>query len=462
MGIVALHKLQRNESKTARLPPHVSGPPFTTNGYLLDCIQGVKNGRVAGQRVPSKQSHMTDTPHTPAAQQETRKPKSALAANLNTTIGSGIHYLDRCLAHVWPGKKWARLKLYLASFAITSFPLLIGAYFSPFSLSEPNAELKLPFLYDLNAMFMFLISFPFVVILTATDQKILTCALNKVQSDETIVIPDEDQNRLATCWTARFRNWNWVAQAAGLLVGGTIAYLNYRTYARPGFGFWITHNNVLLPVGCIYLYCILLFYAVVTIYVVRNFVISLLLRDVVAKGEIHMLPLHPDKAGGLLPVGRLGLRNQYALTVFGFNVVLMATISIHYFEVESSLVRLIVAAVVAYLLVGPVVFMAPLLPFRSAMLRNKGYLMSGVAQQLRAELNQLRLRLPKERISKEEAEFIERLQKIGIVIDELPVWPFDAVTLRKFFTAYVIPIVSAGYPIAKAILGAAKVHLPFF
>ena len=47
-------------------------------------------------------------------------------------------------------------------------------------------------------------------------------------------------------------------------------------------------------------------------------------------------------------------------------------------------------------------------------------------------------------------------------IDELPVWPFDPGTLRKFMTAYVIPIVSAGYPVAKTILAMAnvKVTLP--
>ena len=60
-------------------------------------------------------------------------------------------------------------------------------------------------------------------------------------------------------------------------------------------------------------------------------------------------------------------------------------------------------------------------------------------------------------------EFIDRLRKVGAVIDELPVWPFDATTLRKFLTAYVIPVVGAlGYPAVKALVSflAARVGHP--
>ena len=47
------------------------------------------------------------------------------------------------------------------------------------------------------------------------------------------------------------------------------------------------------------------------------------------------------------------------------------------------------------------------------------------------------------------------------VIDELPVWPFDASTLRKFLTAYVIPLIGGvGYPILKAILNFVKIEIP--
>lgn len=400
---------------------------------------------------------MIDAPHPTAADRETGKPESVLAASLDTTAGSVIHYIFGYLGRVGFGGQFARTKLYVASVAITFLPLFIGASLSPLSFTVRNGTLKLPFLYDVNNMFAFLVSFPCLIILTATDQQILADALKSVQADGTIEIPDEDQYRLAALWTEYFRNWNWAAQALGAICGGIIAYLNYCTYVRPGFGFWITQNDNLLPVGYIYLYCIFLFYAVVAAYVVRNLVISWLLRDVVKSAKVHMLPLHPDKAGGLLPVGRLGLRNQYALSLVGVNVALLLTISIVFLGGEDPLLIVLMgAAVVAYLVLGPAVFMAPLLPFRNAMLKNKRCLMSEAALRIRLELDRLRQQWPEVPISKDNEELIERLRKLGTMIYELPVWPFDAETQRKFLTAYIIPIVTASYPIATTVVSFIK------
>ena len=87
--------------------------------------------------------------------------------------------------------------------------------------------------------------------------------------------------------------------------------------------------------------------------------------------------------------------------------------------------------------------------------------MSDVAQRLRVELDRLRAQLASGAISKEDGELIERLRKIGAVIDELPVWPFDAGILRKFLTAYITPLLSAvGYPVLKIVLDFAKIQIP--
>jgi hypothetical protein len=122
---------------------------------------------------------------------------------------------------------------------------------------------------------------------------------------------------------------------------------------------------------------------------------------------------------------------------------------------------LIVAAIVAYLLLGPLVFLGPLLPFRAGMLRTKSELMGEVAQRLRVELQRLRSQLKDGEITKQDEELIDRLRKVGAVIGELPVWPFDAGTLRKFLGAYVVPAASAVlYPLFHSLLDAAAKWLP--
>ena len=404
---------------------------------MADAIHLIANGPLAG--------------HEPA------DPVMAL----DTTAGSIIHWCFNRLHRAGFGHTFTLLKCYVIAVALTYLPLLIAALLGPLSIAVPAEGHHLPFLYDLNVGFMFLVSLPCLIILTITDQQILVRALRSVQSDGTITIPHEDAKRLAARWHARFRMTNFAGQSLGVIAGITIAYFNLVTYTPAAVGFWIADEGHLLLAGYVFVCCIFLFYAVIPIYVLRNIAISLLLKDIVAHCELHLLPLHPDRCGGLRPVGRLGLRNQYALTLLGLNIVLLIVISRRYLDVPDSVNGLIVAAVAAYIFLGPVVFMAPLLPFRAGMLKTKSQLMSDVAQRLRVELDRLRAQLASGVISKEDDELIERLRKIGAVIDELPVWPFDAGTLRKFLTAYIIPLLSAvGYPVLKIVLDFAKIQIP--
>src|SRR4029077_3100520 len=138
-------------------------------------------------------------------------------------------------------------------------------------------------------------------------------------------------------------------------------------------------------------------------------------------------------------------------TILGLNIVTLG-LMVLYLGMHGSIEALPIAAAIAYLLIGPVVFVAPLLPFRNGMLRTKAELMGEVSERLRIELQRLRKLLPAGIITKEDEELIERLRKIGAVIDQLPVWPFDAGTLRSVLTAYVVPIGAGVYPAINFIL----------
>jgi hypothetical protein len=279
----------------------------------------------------------------------------------------------------------------------------------------------------------------------------LSSSLQRVQIDGIVSLTEADEALLKTRWEGKFRAVNLRAQALGVGFGLLLSIANALIY-KP-LGFWIADQGKLLPVGYMFLYCIFIFYALIPIYVLRSIAISSLLRDLVAHAEIRMLPFHPDHCAGLRPVGRLGLRNQYLLTMFGLNVVLLVVVSKLFLPVPPALYGLIFAAVIAYLFLGPLVFIGPLLPFRIGMLRTKAELMSEIAQRLRVELRRIRSQLASGAITKDDEELIERLRKIGGLVDELPVWPFDAGTLRKFLTAYIAPLLSAALPLLRAYLG---------
>jgi len=318
---------------------------------------------------------------------------------------------------------------------LTFVPLVVAAKVSGvLTATGPG----LPFLRDFNTAFMLLVSLPAMLALTLTDQAALAAALRRIQLDGIVMPPRADGLELARRWGKRFERVNVAAYVSGVVVGAAFAagiYSAYRTLP-----FWpIEHEHLRPVVGHVYVYCMFVFYAALPLYIFRNVAMSLFLRDVVRKTTVHMLPAHPDRCGGLRPIGHLGLRNQYVLTVYGLNVAAFIIVSKLYLP-QARLEVLILIAVIGYTILGPVVFVAPLLAFRGGMLEAKEKLMGEVAQRLRAELTRLRKELPDGTITKDDEDFVERLRKIGAVIDELPVWPFDARTMRKFLTAYVTPL----------------------
>lgn len=400
------------------------------------------------------------TPTTAATHAEATGDNIHTVLTLDSTRGSALHRWRLLRGPSTSAGGPVLVRVYVLSTAVTYLPLVAAALIGSLPLIEPTSTLRLPFLHDWNIALMFLLSFPCVMVLTLTDQHALTSALARVQADGTVTISLDAADGLRSRWEQRFLIANVIGQAVGLAVGLGLVFFNYSAYAPASTGYWIADQGRLEPVGFVFLYCIFLFYAIIPVYVVRLICVSLFLRDLVAHATLRLLPFHPDRSGGLRPMGQLGLRNQYGLTVLGLNVVSLVIVSTLYLSVPTTLLGLIVTAAIAYIILGPIVFMGPLLPFRGGMLRTKNELMGEVAQRLRVELQRLRSELAHGLITKEDEELVDRLRKVGGVIDELPVWPFDANTLRKFLTAYVLPVLGAvGYPAVNALLAAVTERL---
>jgi hypothetical protein len=379
---------------------------------------------------------MTTTPASPAA----APPRLFV----DTTERSFPHSLMRDRG----GRQRPRAVAYMAAILLTYVPMLIVVLFT-----NHDVEPTFTFFVDWNIAFMFLVTLPTLLVLALTDDNVLRAALDRIQIDGILSLPDaETTKRLQSLWRERFRRLNLEITGLAVVVGSAVTYAIHRVFAQRlvidnhTIVFWAAPNGDFHLRGYVFLYGIFVFSALLAIYLARIGSISFLLRDIVSHSDLNMLPGHPDRCGGLRPIGRLGLRNQYALTVCGVNVALLG-IEFHYLfgvDLDSGrprgIIILFAAMASAYVILAPIVFLGPLLSFREGMKRAKVQLMSEVAQRLRVELQRLREQLPAGRITREDEELIDRLRKVGMIIDELPVWPFDASTLRRFLTVYGIPL----------------------
>src|SRR5437773_1965841 len=135
--------------------------------------------------------------------------------------------------------------------------------------------------------------------------------LQRVRDEHILCMAEADASKMAELWKAGFRRINIVAQSLGAGIGLSLGWATLNLYMSHDVPFWISSKGHLLPAGYAYWYCIALLYALITIYVARCIAFYVFLSEAVGDSTIQMLPLHPDKCGGLRPVGQLGLRNQY-------------------------------------------------------------------------------------------------------------------------------------------------------
>jgi hypothetical protein len=357
----------------------------------------------------------------------------------DTSSGSLLHRLAHRRG---PGSKPPRLvRVYLMVVAVTYLPLLLAAKLGSVPLWDGSGTGPLTFLHDWGIAWALLVSLPTLVVLLVSDEHVLSTSLDEVQGDGVIALSESAAGSLTATWTRYFRIWNLIAQFAGIAFGIVLGKLTLRSYVNdPVAASWIAPDGRPHLAGYVYLCCIILLYAMVIVYVTRCIVLSLFLRALVAGAPLRILPLHPDKCGGLRPVGRLGLRNQYTLTVLGINIVLLLVVWVYLMHDTASLRDVMIAASVAYLILGPVIFTAPLLPFRAGMQSAKKEWAHEVARVVRVEIERLRVQIEKNEVTNLDEEPIERLRKMGAAIEELPIWPFDPSTLRKFATAYIVPV----------------------
>jgi hypothetical protein len=312
-------------------------------------------------------------------------------------------------------------------------------------LMEPDILLRKPlgFLHDWNVMCMYLVTLPVIVILSLSQRSMVPERIAGIMRGRAIPVRDKygSMSEFVGSWNKRFKIVNLLGQLAGIVVAVAVSYANYET-ATGGYSGWQVTGGYVNVAGWVELcWQLPLFYWITVVYVSQGMALIVLLFRLTRNFEIEVFPFHYDNCSGLRIVGRLGLRNQYLLAVIGLN--LLALLAVNVKRGNPRTVPLLVAAAMAYVSLGPLVFLGPLLPFRKRMLSAKQSEQAKVATRFRHEYDRIMDELQSRSMTKEDEELIDRLQKLKVLVNRIPVWPFDTGTLRRFVTAYVLPFLTA-------------------
>lgn len=344
-----------------------------------------------------------------------------------------------------PTEKYSVLKHsvlpYLSIATITFGGMLFIAGYSFSTLTAPSDTIKIPFLLDFNTIWMFLLTLPLMTTLIVTERIVLPSSLDELQKSGVLTISQRNLDIIIPKWENRYKYVNLISQIIGVIVSTVNCIINYSTFTQIGYGSWHSVNGEVFPVSWYSLFSLFIFYFTASIYIFRAFSLIIFLNDLVNHSTIHIIPFYPDKCGGLKSVGNLGLRNQYFVSAAGINVLLLG-VNFIVINSQAQLQTQLIPAAIVYIIFGPISFLGPLLPFRNAMQNDKSKLILEIGRKIKKEFDSSIRNIEKKRITKETQEELNQYKTLSETIEKLPVWPFDTSTLTKFFTAYVLPLIT--------------------
>jgi hypothetical protein len=168
----------------------------------------------------------------------------------------------------------------------------------------------------------------------------------------------------------------------------------------------------------------------------KGLVLVRALRELGETVDFDVKPLHPDRSGGLKPIGELCLSINKIIFVFGFGLSLWFILP--HPETSDTILQLYLAA---YVLAGVFFFFYPLWTVHDAMRSQKASLLDEISSKINLAYKEAYKEIRKKKSPVDTAK-LEGIQALDILYeraDNMPVWPFDVDTLMKFFTTIALP-----------------------
>jgi len=163
--------------------------------------------------------------------------------------------------------------------------------------------------------------------------------------------------------------------------------------------------------------------------------------------KVDVKVLHPDKAGGLSPLGEFSVKIGYGIAIYGLAAV-VGILSESYLKTTQftgpELSLRFLPLLVAYLILAPIVFFLPIGAARSTMKRAKNEFVVQIAEQFEIDTIEIQSLLASGADElKRKLDKIEQLTKLYDIAIKFPVWPFNTENLVKFLSAISSPFVVA-------------------
>jgi hypothetical protein len=166
------------------------------------------------------------------------------------------------------------------------------------------------------------------------------------------------------------------------------------------------------------------------------------LRNLFRTENIHLLPLHPDRCGGLSSISNYTIKVAYAIASAGLVISAATVYELNHGTLQDAYP--IILGIVAYVLLAPLFFFWPLGTAHDAMQEAKETELLMLAQRYDGIYSSLKKDVDlKEGDYEEKMKRLDQLKKLYTIAVEFPVWPFDVENVRRFFAVMTAPLIPA-------------------
>lgn len=324
------------------------------------------------------------------------------------------------------------------------FPLIFVALSQP-SLWQKSSSLDMPFLLDVALPFSQLVLTPMLIITLFRERRLVNETINQLflgpveGADEKM---QEDINIF-------YKKTNKISFIISTLASVVITILwSMEALSDKNISWWdygstISHQHF----NFIGWYCAILlvgfYWILLSSTALRCFFHYRVFRMIARKKElnINVIPLHPDKCGGLSMVSNIVKLNQPIVLAVGLvlagnyiNNIVIRKIDVFSLSNISMITGFIVLSILAFIL--------PLLPYRKAMFTAKDKLLEKISSYFEIHWKDEMKKLKNKQINQIDVQRIENLKILYDLANSMPIWPYNWANLKRFLSYSLIPILT--------------------
>lgn len=335
-------------------------------------------------------------------------------------------------------KSWKHVVCFvIVSLVLTFVPIIISLFDHTFI----NFKLDVDAAHDIGYYNQFALLLPFIIVFAKYYLNGLEPALLDLKKRNIVKISDK-QYAVFCDQANRVFSDKYVTYTP-FVVALVIYFFALKVYWFAGHNHWNSPSNGFCLNLSAWFSTIptLLLYYFLTGFVIRIASVYKIIK-LYLSFNVTIQPLHPDKAGGLSPLGEFSLRISLA-GVFTGIICMIGVFSNYYQYNKNFLYAPNVVMILSYIIALSIVFFVPLFAARKGMKSAKEKTLLMISDKFNVAMSETMKKFNSHsNIENFNLDKIEDLEKLYTIASRMPVYPFNCINIVKFSSSVIWPLMT--------------------